>query len=131
VFTTPNPPGSPAHGQAAAGTTWIVTDYDPAAYRVAYLWINSGGSTRRINSGRVITELRIQVTPFDQGSSSTHICYRYTGLSPDGNRELQYYTQNWFEASMKNWQTTINHCLRTGRKISAELHEIPPARATS
>ncbi len=114
VFTTPNPPGSHVQGQAAAETTWaettwIVTDYDPAAFRIAYLWINPG---------RVITDLRIQLTPSDQRATATHIRYRYTGLSPEGNRELEHYTQPWFEANMKNWETTINHYLRTGKKMS-------------
>ena len=110
VFTTPNPPGSAVQGRAAAETTWIVTDYDPAAFRIAYLWINPG---------RVITDLRIQLTPSDQGSTSTDIRYCYTGLSPEGNRELEHYTQKWFEANMRNWETTINHYLRTGKKMSA------------
>jgi hypothetical protein len=67
----------------------------------------------------VTTELRIQLTPSDQGSTSTQIRYRYTGLSPEGNRELEHYTEKWFEANMKNWETTINLYLRAGRKISA------------
>jgi hypothetical protein len=109
VFTTPNPPGSAVQGQAAAETTWIVIDYDPAAYRIAYLWINPG---------RVITELRIQLASGENGGTRTRIRYRYTGLSPEGNRELEHYTQTWFEANMTNWETTINHYLRTG-KMSA------------
>ena len=109
MFTTPNPPGSAVQGQAAAETTWIVIDYDPAEYRIAYLWINPG---------RVITELRIQLASGENGGTRTRIRYRYTGLSPEGNRELERYTREWFESNMKNWETTINHYLRTG-KMSA------------
>ena len=79
VFTTPNPPGSAAPDRASAETTWIVTDYDPAAFRIAYLWINPG---------RVITELVIQLTRSGVEETRSHIRYRYTGLSPEGNREL-------------------------------------------
>jgi hypothetical protein len=110
VFTTPSRPGSAAQRQVAAETTWIVTDYDPAGFRVAYLWINPG---------IIITELRIQLTPAEHKMTRTHIRYRYTGLSSEGNRELEQYTQQWFEANMKNWETTINHYLRTGTKMSA------------
>ena len=106
VFTTPNPPGS----DATAETTWIVTEYDPAAFRIGYLWIIPG---------RIITELRIQLTRAGQGATSSQIRYRYTGLSPEGNRELEGYDQKWFEAKMRNWETTINHYLRTGEKMSA------------
>jgi hypothetical protein len=53
VFTTPNPPGSASQGQSDE-TTWIVTDYDPAALRIAYVWIKPD---------HIITELRIQLVP--------------------------------------------------------------------
>ncbi len=111
VFITPTRPGSATHGQGreAAETTWIVTDYDPAALHIAYVWINPG---------IVITELRIQLAPAESGATRTHIRYRYTGLSPEGNRELEGYTQEWFESNMKNWETMINHYLKTGKKMS-------------
>jgi len=110
VFTTPNPPASAAHSAATSETTWIVTDYDPAAFRIAYVWINPG---------YVITELRIQLAAIEKGATRTHIRYRYTSLSPEGNRELEGYDQKWFEARMQNWETTINHYLRTGKRMSA------------
>ncbi len=110
VFTTPNPPGSAVQERAAAETTWIVIDYDPATFRIAFVWIDPG---------HIITELRIQLTAEDGQTTRTHIRYRYTALSPDGNRELEHYTQSWFESKMKNWETTMNHYLRTGTKIAA------------
>ena len=108
VFSTPNPPGSAVQDRAAAETTWIVTDYDAAAFRIAYLWIDPG---------HIITELRIQLTPSGQDATRTQIRYRYTGLSPKGNLDLEHYTQGWFESKMQNWEKTINHYLRTGKKM--------------
>ena len=110
VFTTPRPPGSATRAQvdAAAETTWIVTDYDPAALRIAYVWINPG---------IVITELRIQLEPAGNGATRTQIRYRYTGLSLEGNRELERYTREWFESNMRNWERTINHYLTTGKMM--------------
>lgn len=111
VFTTPNPPpASASHGQSVREITWIVTDYDPANFRIAYVWINPGS---------IIAELQIQLRPHEHAATRTHIRYRYTGLSPEGNRELAGYDQKWFEARMQNWETTINHYLRTGTKMSA------------
>jgi hypothetical protein len=109
VFTTPNPPAA-SHSPAAAETTWIVTEYDPSTFRIAFVWINPGS---------IITEIRIQLAAAEHGTTRTHIRYRYTGLSPDGNRELEHYDQKWFEAKMQNWETTINHYLRTGNRMSA------------
>lgn len=110
VFTTPNPPGSAVEDRAAAETTWIVTEYDPAAYRIAYLWIDPG---------HIITELRIRLEQGAAGETRTHIRYRYTALSPEGNRDLEHYTQPWFESKMQNWERTINHYLLTGKMMAA------------
>jgi hypothetical protein len=107
VFTTPNPPASAPSSQSNSETTWIVTDYDPAAFRIMYVWIKPG---------LIITELRIQLTAAGEGTTRNHIRYRYTGLSEDGNRELAGYDQGWFESKMRNWERTMNHYLRTGEK---------------
>ena len=115
VFTTPNPPASPSGqplrpNQAASENTWIVTEYDPTTFRIAYVWINPG---------KIITELRIQLTSAEPGVTRSQICYRCTGLSEEGNRELRGYDRKWFEARLQNWETTINHYLRTGEKMPA------------
>ena len=107
VFTTPTPPNSA--GGRAAETTWIVTEYDPSAFRIVFVWFDPG---------LVVTEINIQLTPAEQGTTRTRIRYRYTGLSPEGNRELATHDRKWFEAKMQNWENTINHYLRTGEKIS-------------
>ena len=110
VFATPNPPASTTRNGAAPEITWIVSDYDPAAFRIAFVWIDPG---------RVITEIRIQLARSGAEATRTQIRYRYTGLSPEGNRELEGYDQEWFASKMRNWETAINHYLRTGKKMSA------------
>lgn len=110
VFTTPNPPGSAVEERAAAETTWTVTDYDPAVFRIAYLWIDPG---------HVITELSIQLARSGAAETRTRIRYRYTGLSLECNRDLEHHTQPWFKDKMQNWETMINHYLKTGKKIAA------------
>jgi len=110
VFTTPNPLGSAAPDRASAETTWIVTEYDPAAFRIDYLWIDPG---------HIITELRIQLARSGAEETRTNIHYRYTGLSPEGNSDLEHYNEKWFESKMQNWEKAINHYLRTGKKAAA------------
>ena len=109
VFSTPNPPATAAPSQASE-TTWIVTEYDPAAFRITFVWINPGS---------IVTEIRIHLVAAAKETTKAHIRYRYTGLSPEGNRELETYDQKWFEAKMQNWETNINHYLRTGKKRTA------------
>jgi len=86
-------------------TTWICTDYDPAAFRIAYVWIRPG---------LVATELWIRLT-LDGSQTRSHIRFRYTGLSPEGNALVESYDQRWFEEKMRGWETAINHYLDTGQ----------------
>jgi len=110
IFTTPNMPVPGAQSQAPSETTWMTIDYDPAAFRIAYIWITPG---------RVATELRIQLTPLPAGKTQTYIRFRYTGLSPEGNREVEGFDRVWFESKMQGWEKSINHYLRTGKLIEA------------
>lgn len=117
VFTTPNPTAntresqtSPApQSQPSTDRTWITVDYDPVAFRVAFVWIQPT---------HIATEIRIQLTRSDDGNTRAHIRYRYTGLSPEGNREVESYNDGWFRNIMEGWETAINHYLRTGKMIA-------------
>lgn len=108
IFTTPNPGPSHSQSQLASEKTWIVTEYDPAAFRIAFVWINPG---------RVATEIKIHLTPASDGATRANVRYRYTGLSEEGNREIEAYDAEWFGKMMEEWETAINHFLLTGRKI--------------
>lgn len=110
VFTTSNPPASASQGQAASETIWIVTEYDPSAFRIAFVWINPG---------LVTAEIGIQLTPTPPATTRAHIRYRYTALSAEGNREVERYDQKWFRTKMGGWESAINHYLRTGRQIDS------------
>lgn len=98
-----------ARATAAPVTTWMCVDYDPAAFRIAYVWIKPG---------RVSADLRIQLVRDDKGLTQSHIRYQYTGLTPEGNLELESYDRAWFEAKMRGWETAINHYLTTGKRIA-------------
>jgi hypothetical protein len=104
IFTTPNPPSEP---HASAEKTWIVTDYDPAAFRIGFVWINPN---------RVATEIRIQLMPAHEAKTQASIRYRYTSLSEEGNREITTYDENWFRNMMQGWETAINEYLRSGKR---------------
>ena len=106
VFSTPNDGGP--------DTTWMVTHYDPAAYTIAYAWVEPG---------MIATQLRISLAPAAGGKTSAHIRYFYTGLSPAGNAALERYTPEWFRTKMQSWESAINHYLRTGRLQDARAWE--------
>jgi hypothetical protein len=107
VFMTPNEDGTE--------TTWVVTDYDPPSFRIAYAWVNPGlvAAQIRICLSR---SCGVQTSP---GHTSALIQYLYTGLSIKGNREVERYDQKWFHHKMQTWEAAINHYLQTGKRIDA------------
>lgn len=106
VFTTPNDDGSE--------TTWLCTDYDPAYFRIAYAWVTPG---------QVACQIRIQLEPAPGSITRAHIQYTYTGLSPEGNKEVARFDDKWFRTKMEGWEKAINHYLRTGKVIAAPQWE--------
>jgi hypothetical protein len=106
VFTTPN--------EDSSETTWLVTEYDPSAFTIAFAWVNPGLVAAQIS-------IRLEATQAQE--TAALIRYTYTGLSEQGNREVERYDQAWFDHKMKSWQAAINHYLRTGKKIGAETWE--------
>ncbi len=100
VFATPN--------ESGPDTVWLVTEYDPAALRIGFAWVWPG---------LVATQLRISLRPKSQNVTEANIRYVYTGLSEDGNREVERYDEVWFCSKMQSWEKAINHYLKTGRLI--------------
>ncbi|HXZ42454.1 MAG TPA: hypothetical protein VEG68_17060 [Terriglobales bacterium] len=106
VFTTPNEDGSE--------TIWLVTEYDPVAFRVAFAWVSPG---------LVAAQISICLEVKSAQETTAHIRYIYTSLSERGNREVERYNDAWFRHKMQSWEVAINHYLRTGRKIGSAAWE--------
>lgn len=106
VFTTPN--------DGAPDTTWFVTEYDPTLFRIAFVWVNPG---------LIAAQIEIQLAAKSEKTTTATIRYTYTGLSPEGNRELEGYDQKWFQNKMEGWQAAINHYLQTGKRMDAAAWE--------
>lgn len=106
VFTTPNEDGSES--------TWLCTEYESARLRIAYAWITPG---------LVACQISIQLEPGPGGTTRAHIGYRYTGLSPAGNKEVERFTADRFRSKMQGWEKAINHYLETGKLIVAQQWE--------
>jgi len=107
VFITPNEDGTE--------TTWVVTNYDPTSFRIAFAWVNPG---------LVVAQIRISLSrssgaQTSPGHTSALIQYTCTGLSKEGNREVERYDEKWFRHKMQSWEAAINHYLQTGKRIDA------------
>ncbi len=94
-------------------TTWVLTEYDAERFRIGFVWVDAG---------MVATQIRIRLEPSDD-STTAHIQYTYTGLSSEGNREVERFDESWFQHKMQSWQAAINHYLTTGKRIDAATWE--------
>jgi hypothetical protein len=103
VFATPNEDGP--------DTVWVVSEYEPAAFRVAFVWVRPD---------RMTCQIQIALAPGGAQKTAAHIRYTYTALSLQGNQEIAGYTRQWFENKMESWEQAINHYLRSGGKMSAD-----------
>jgi hypothetical protein len=106
VFSTPN--------DAGPETVWMVTHYDPSAFKISFAWIEPG---------MIATQLRISLAPAPGGKTNARIGYLYTGLSPAGNAVLDRYTAEWFRSKMQSWETAMNYFLNNGSLIQAAAWE--------
>jgi hypothetical protein len=106
VFSRPNDTGPE--------TVWMVTHYDPAAFTIAFAWIEPG---------MIATQIRIGLSPAPSGKTSARIQYFYTGLSPAGNAVLNGYSAEWFRRKMQGWEAAMNYFLRNGALIPASAWE--------
>jgi len=106
VFTTPNDDGSE--------TIWLVTEYDPPAFRIAFAWFTAG---------LVVAQINIQLHGKSLKQTTAHIRYTYVGLSEEGNRIVERHDRRWFEHKMRSWEAAINYYLQTGKKIDAAAWE--------
>lgn len=95
--------------EAGREITWIMTEYDPAALRIAFVWVSPG---------RLATQIQISLEP-SASNTKARIRYTYTGLSPEGNHDVGRFNETWFHEKMRNWEAAINHYLRTGKRIDA------------
>lgn len=93
-------------------TVWIVTRHEPAQKIVEFA---------RVTTGLVATKLDIRVEPAASDSSRVHITYTHTPLSQEGAEYVATaHSEEAFRQSMKWWQDSMNHWLRSGRVLRRE-----------
>jgi len=100
VFSTPR--------EGEPDTVWVVTKHDPSNLRVEF--------ARFTHQSRTCV-IKIGVRRRNESSSYVDIVYTYTGITPAGNRFIDELTDAAFHADMRHWEESMNHFLRTGKKL--------------
>ncbi len=99
---------------------WYLREWDTVRWNAEYI-IFTGGNR--------LTVLRFELREDGTKGSRASIRYRWTALSPDGNRFIEKHSGPAFEHYMTLWERALNHYLRTGRILAdgrelAEPHQI-------
>ncbi len=94
------------HGEA--DTIWIITRHDVEKKEIQF--------ARFTHASRTCV-LDISVHPEGPGVSFVDITYTYTGLSPGGNDFVGSFTQEAFLEAVTFWEKSMNHFLRTGKRL--------------
>ena len=78
---------------------WVVTALEREAHEVEYYRVESGRYVARVNVGcRAGADGRTQVTT----------TYSFVGLSPEGNAEIGFMTDEQYAEKMKRWEQWIS-----------------------
>lgn len=100
VFSTPD--------KDEKDTIWIVTKHDPIKYEVEFA---------RVTPPSRVSTLKISIRAKNKESSYVDISYVYTGITPEGNKFIDNYTEAEFLEMVKFWEESVNYFLETGKKL--------------
>lgn len=100
VFVTPDD---------GAEAVWVVTEHDPARYRVGFV---------KVTPGRTVGQIAIALHP-GPGPDETEaeVTYQFTALSAEGEAAVAAFTAEHYLAFMQEWEAALNHYLRTAERL--------------
>lgn len=93
-----------------ADAVWYVTRHEPDAGFVEMLKI-----TPQVTACR----LSIQLTQTADGCDA-EVTYVHTSLGPAGDEFVASFTEAYYAEFMRDWETRLNHYLRTGERLAGE-----------
>ncbi|HWX25025.1 MAG TPA: hypothetical protein VN083_08290 [Vicinamibacteria bacterium] len=94
-------------------TVWILTLWDPVLHRVGYAHVTAGSD---------VATLRIDLLGVGGGMTEARVTYIWTALSDQGAALIDRHTQERFESDMRDWETALNHYLKTGQRLEHHGH---------
>ena len=100
IFTT----DFPDRGQG----TWVVTRYEPEAFRVEYTIFHSD---------RFMEKIDLSLVENGDGTTSVHWTRTFTGLSPEGNEFIEHYSADHLDERMEGLGKSLDHFCKTGEML--------------
>ena len=97
--------GSPARGGVFStvdgegrSTHWVVVDWEPERHRVRYARVTPG-----VRAGTVEVECRAS----GEGAAIAQVTYDLVALSPEGDAELETWTEAWYREFLAGWEREL------------------------
>src|SRR5690606_2039298 len=94
-------------GPADNESIWIVTDYAPPT-SLDFIKVTPGETVGRIS---------IRLRGAGAGETHAEVRYEYTSLGERGTSVVDAFTAEHYDRFMRDWETALNHYLRTGTKL--------------
>lgn len=88
---------------------WIVTDHDPDNWIVQMY---------KVVPEHTVSKLDIFLKENEAEGTTANISYEITSIGKTGDGFLEEFTEEWYEVFMVEWETAINHYLKTGEQIA-------------
>ncbi len=86
-------------------SVWQVTQYDQKKFKIEFV---------KVTPNENIVKINIVLKAIKSNQTESHITYQYTGLNADQNEYIKTKVEDAFNNSMKNWELSLNHYLKTG-----------------
>lgn len=97
VFITPD---------EEAEAVWVVTEYDPDAYRLGFV---------KVTPGVLAVRIRIALREHADGQTEADVTYTYTALGEAGRAQVARQTEAAYGAFMQRWEAALNQHLAAAR----------------
>ena len=89
---------------------WVVTHHDPDDLTCAMV---------KVVPGIVVTQLEIALEPHGNAQTRATIAYTHTALGQAGREIVDAHTEAAYNVFMQDWQTALNHYLKSGQMRNA------------
>lgn len=103
VFTSQN--------EGEADTVWLITKRDDERFVTEFA---------RMTPDSRIAKLTVRIEAASNGQSEVDITYAFTALTEAGNQFIECFTEDNFIKDMQFWEASLNHYIKTGRKLKNE-----------
>lgn len=83
---------------------WVVTRLDRASWTIEFV---------KVTPGVTVGQIRVTLTA-EPGGTAADVTYQHTALGDAGREFVESFTEEFYEAFMKEWEASMNHYLTTG-----------------